>query len=72
MPVVDIEANIKQLKFKIEGLTQEIFKHQGMLQTFEEFQKAGLEFINIPPISGSVDSNEESIEELESVQEKPQ
>jgi hypothetical protein len=72
MPVVDIEANIKQLKFKIEGLTQEIFKHQGMLQTFQEFEKAGLEFINIPPIPGNSQNNEESIEELDSVQEKPE
>jgi|TARA_R110000851_G_scaffold190667_1_gene341381 hypothetical protein len=65
MPTVDVEENIKQLRVNIEKMTQEVFKLQGMLQTFEGFQKGGLKTIDLPN-----DPNQE--EELESVQEKPE
>ena len=67
MPTVDIEENIKQLHTQIEKMTQEIFRMQGVLQTFEGFQRGGLKTIDIPN-----DPTQEPIEELESIQEKPE
>jgi len=67
MPIVDIEDNIKQLRTKIEQMTQELFRMQGMLQTFEGFKKGGLETIDLPN-----DPNQEPVEELKSTQEKPE
>ena len=67
MPVVDIEENIKKLHMNIEKLTQDIFRLQGMLSTFEGFKKGGLKTIELPN-----DPNQESAEELESIQEKPE
>jgi hypothetical protein len=63
MPVVDVEENIKKLRMNIEQLTQEVFRLQGMLQTFEGFKKGGLTTIDLPQ-----DPNEQ----LESIQEKPE
>ena len=48
MPTVNIEENIQQIAVKIEKMTQEVFKLQGMLQTFEGFQKGGLKTIDLP------------------------
>ena len=67
MPTVNVEDNIKKLQVGIEQMTQEIFRMQGMLQTFEGFKKGGLETIDLPN-----DPNQEPVEELESVQEKPE
>ena len=67
MPVVHIEENIQQLKTQIEKMTQEVFRLQGMLQTFEGFKKGGLKTIDLPN-----DPNQEPVEELESTQEKPE
>ena len=70
MPTVNVEENVKQLRSKIESMTQEVFRLQGMLSTFEGFKKGGLETIDLPN-----DPNqpvEEPVEELESVQEKPE
>jgi len=66
MPVVDIEDNIKKIRMNLEQLTQEVFRLQGMLQTFEGFKKGGLKTIDLPN-----DPNQE-VEELESIQEKPE
>jgi len=66
MPVVDIEDNIKKIRMNLEQLTQEVFRLQGMLQTFEGFKKGGLTTINLPK-----DPTQE-VEELESIQEKPE
>jgi len=66
MPVVDVEENIKQTRTQIERLTQEVFRLQGMLQTFEGFKKGGLTTIDLPR-----DPTQE-VEELESIQEKPE
>jgi hypothetical protein len=65
MPTVDVEENIKKIHMNIEQLTQEVFRLQGMLQTFEGFKKGGLTTIELP-----VDPNQ--AEELESVQENPE
>ncbi len=68
MPTVDVEENIKKLRMNIEQLTQEVFRLQGMLQTFEGFKKGGLTQIELPK-----DPNQsESTEELESIQENPE
>jgi hypothetical protein len=68
MPVVDVEDNIKKLRMNIEQLTQDLFRLQGMLQTFEEFKKGGLKTIDLPN-----DPNQPpETEELESIQEKPE
>ena len=48
MPSVDVEDNIKQTKNKIEQMTQEIFRMQGMLSIFEGFKAAGLTKIDLP------------------------
>ena len=63
MPTVDVEENIKKIEINIEQLTQEVFRLQGMLQTFRGFKKGGLKTIDLPQ-----DPNEE----LESIQEKPE
>jgi hypothetical protein len=70
MPTVDVEENIKKIRENIEQMTQEVFRLQGMLQTFEGFKKGGLTQIDMPN-----DPNqpvEEPTEELESIQEKPE
>jgi hypothetical protein len=66
MPVVDVEENIKKLRMNIEQLTQEVFRLQGVLQTFEGFRKGGLKTIELP------NDPTQEIEELESTQEKPE
>jgi hypothetical protein len=63
MPIVDVEENIKKLRMNIEQLTQEVFRLQGMLQTFEGFKKGGLTQIELP---------QDPTEQLESIQEKPE
>ena len=59
MPTVDVEENIKQLRVNIEKMTQEIFRLQGMLSTFEGFKKGGLKTIELPN-----DPNQQPVEEL--------
>jgi hypothetical protein len=48
MPTVNVEDNIIQLRSTIEKMTQEVFRAQGMLSTFEGFKKGGLETIDLP------------------------
>ena len=66
MPVVDIEENIKQTRTQIERLTQEVFRLHGVHQTFEGFKKGGLKTIELP------NDPTQEVEELESIQEKPE
>lgn len=66
MPTVDVEENIKKIQVNIEQLTQEVFRLQGMLSTFQGFKKGGLTTIDLPN-----DPNQPT-EELESIQEKPE
>jgi len=56
MPTLDVDENIKQVRANIENLTQEIYRLQGVLQTFVNLKKGGVN----------------TIEELESIQEKPE
>tara|TARA_B100000497_G_scaffold118434_1_gene144725 strand:+ start:84 stop:296 length:213 start_codon:yes stop_codon:yes gene_type:complete len=70
MPTVNVEENITQLRSTIEKMTQEVFRLQGMLSTFEGFKRGGLETIDLP--NDPNQPSEEPVEELESVQEKPE
>ncbi len=69
MPSINIEDNIKQIRTKIEQMSQEIFRMQGVLQTFEGFRKGGLETIDLPNDPNQPPTVEE---EIESIQEKPE
>jgi hypothetical protein len=71
MPIVNIADNIQQAEKQIEQLTQELFRMQGILQTFRGFKAGGLETIDLPN-SPNQTSTEESAEDLESIQEKPE
>ena len=66
MPTVDVEENIKKIRMNIEQMTQEVFRLQGMLSTFEGLKKGGLTTIDLPN-----DPNQ-PVEELESTQENPE
>ncbi len=70
MPTVDVEENIKKIENSLEHMTQEIFRLQGMLQTFRGFQKGGLKTIDLP--NDPNQTTEAPTEELESIQEKPE
>ena len=62
MPSLNIDENIKKIRMNIEELSQEVFRLQGMLNTFEGFKKAGLKDIQLP----------DEDKQLESIQEKPE
>ena len=63
MPTIDVDENIKRLEMNIEQMNQEVFRLQGMLQTFRGFKNGGLKTIDLPQ-----DPNEQ----LESIQENPE
>jgi hypothetical protein len=63
MPVVHIEENIQQLRNKMQGMSEELLRLEGVLRTFEGFKTAGLTRIDLPQSPN---------EELESIQEKPE
>jgi hypothetical protein len=69
MPTVDVEENIKKIRMNIEQMTQEVFRLQGMLATFEGFKKGGLTTIDLP---NDPNQSTETVEEFESTQEKPE
>ena len=71
MPTVDVEENINKLHMNIEKMTQEVFRMQGMLVTFQGFKKGGLKTIDLPN-DPNQEPIEEPVEELESIQEKPE
>ena len=62
MPSINVDENIKKIRMNIEELSQEVFRLQGMLSTFESFKKAGLKDIQLP----------EEDEQLDNTQEKPE
>lgn len=76
MPVVNIDENIQKITQTIEQMTQEVFRLQGMLQTFRDLKRGGLDTIDLPrdPTQPQADSSGdlETIEEVESTQEKPE
>jgi len=68
MPTLDIDENIKRLEATIEQMTQEVFRLQGVLNTFMNFKKGGLKTIDLP---NDPDATQE-VKELESIQENPE
>lgn len=66
MPTLSVDENIKKIEMNIEYLTQEVFRLQGVLQTFRGFKNGGLKTIDLPN-----DPNQPT-EQLESIQEKPE
>jgi len=71
MPTVNIDENIKKVTQTIEQMTQEIFRLQGMLQTFRDLKKGGLETIELPRDPNQETDDLEKIDD-ESTQEKPE
>jgi len=69
MPVVHIEENITSMRSKLMEMQNQLFKLQGSLEVFEGFQRSGLTQIQLPT---KPDDPIDSIEELESIQEKPE
>jgi hypothetical protein len=69
MPTINIAENIKRTCDQIEKISQEVFRLQGVLNTFEGLQKGGLTVIELPK-----DPNPPQVsdEELKSIQEKPE
>ena len=63
MPVVQIRENIQQLHNKMQEMREELLRLEGVLRTFEGFEKTGLTKIDLPQSPN---------EELASIQEKPQ
>ena len=63
MPTVDVEENINKLHMNIEKMSQEVFRMQGMLATFQGFKNGGLKTIDLP---------QDPTEQVESIQEKPE
>ena len=63
MPVVHIRENIQQLHTKMQEMREELLRLEGVLRTFEGFEKTGLTKIDVPQSPN---------EELVSIQEKPQ
>tara|TARA_Y100000389_G_scaffold180858_1_gene196003 strand:- start:1705 stop:1923 length:219 start_codon:yes stop_codon:yes gene_type:complete len=72
MPVVNIDDNIKKITQTIDQMTQEIFRLQGMLQTFRDLKKGGLDTIDLPKDPSQVKDEELEKVEEESTQEKPE
>ena len=65
MPTLNIDENINRLQNTIEQMTQEVFRLQGMLKTFADLKKAGVDNIELP------NKGLEKIEE-DSTQENPE
>ena len=63
MPVVQIIENIEQLHIKMQGMREELLRLEGVLRTFEGFEKTGLTKIDLPQSPN---------EELASIQDKPE
>lgn len=64
MPTLDIDENIKQVKANIEALTQELYRLQGVLQTFVNLKKGGVKTIELP------NDPTQTIDELDSIPEE--
>jgi len=58
MPTVNVEENIKKIIEAINGLTAEIYRLEGSLRVFKEFESKGLKEVDLPdtPPEGGDDS----------------
>jgi len=48
MPTVNVEENIKKIIEAINGLTAEIYRLEGSLRVFKEFESKGLKEVDLP------------------------
>jgi hypothetical protein len=48
MSKVDVKENIKRIIDQIDGLTKELFRLEGSLRVFQEFEKNGVLFVDVP------------------------
>ena len=71
MPVVDVAENIKQTEMKIAEYSRSMYRLEGVLQTFKGLLAGGLKQLDLPS-DPTQSSEDDTIEELESIQEKPE
>jgi len=48
MPTLNVEENIKKILEAINGLTAEIYRLEGSLRVFKEFESKGLTEVDLP------------------------
>lgn len=48
MPKVNVEENVKKIIEAINGLTAEIYRLEGSLRVFKEFESKGLKEVDLP------------------------
>jgi hypothetical protein len=73
MPVVDVAENIKQTENKIAEYSRSMYRLEGVLQTFKGLLAGGLKQLDLPSDpTQSLDDSRASVEEIESIQEKPE
>jgi phosphate uptake regulator len=68
MPTVNIEETIINLMKKHQHMTQELYRIQGMIKTYEDLKRGGLKIIEIPNDPSQISDTDN----LESNQEKPE
>lgn len=71
MPIVDVVENIKQTEMKIAEYSRSMYRLEGVLQTFKGLLAGGLKQLDLPS-DPTQSSEDDTIEELESIQEKPE
>jgi hypothetical protein len=71
MPIVDVVENIKQTEAKIAEYSRSMYRLEGVLQTFKGLLAGGLKQLDLPS-DPTQSSEDDTIEELESIQEKPE
>lgn len=69
MSKVDVKENIKRIIDQIDGLTKEIFRLEGSLRVFQEFEKNGVAFVDVPVQQESTETETETGSEKEEVKE---
>ena len=63
--------NIKQTEMKIAEYSRSMYRLEGVLQTFKGLLAGGLKQLDLPS-DPTQSSEDDTIEELESIQEKPE
>jgi hypothetical protein len=48
MPILNVDENIKKIIEAINGMTAEIYRLEGSLRVFKEFQSKGLKEVDLP------------------------
>jgi hypothetical protein len=63
MSKVDVRENIKTIITQIDGLTKELFRLEGSLRVFQEFEKNGVLFVDVPEENTSTDEAVDEVKE---------